>query len=130
LHHVVKQFVVRPSKSLAATGSVKPALLIKISQRPARSWTALAAAFKAAVSVMEAVKAKCAPEATAGKVSSMAWTPAGSERSIETMRAPNVANLLAVAKPMAPLPPVITATWPSRRETGSKLMKTFEEGLR
>jgi len=43
------------------------------------------------------------------------------------MRAPKVASLRAVAKPMAPFPPVITATWPSRREIGSKVMQSFQK---
>ena len=117
---------VKPSKSLAATGFVKPALLTKISQRPARCLTASAAAFKAAVSVIEAVSAKCGPEATLGNVSKSACTFSGSERSMETMRAPKAASLLAVAHPMAPLPPVMTATCPSNLETGSKVIACFQ----
>jgi hypothetical protein len=46
------------------------------------------------------------------------------------MRAPKAASRLAVAQPMAPLPPVMTATCPSNLDTGSKLMVCFHSNFR
>jgi metallophosphoesterase superfamily enzyme len=49
-------------------------------------------------------------------------TVSGRLRSSDTIRAPRAARRRAVALPMAPLPPAITATRPSSRSIGSKLM--------
>ena len=98
---------VKSSKLAAGTGFVKPAEFTKISHRPNLLSTSLAASIKVFESVIDAFRQKCLP---AGNCFNCSLPLSRALRPINTQVAPNLASRCAVAKPTAPLPPIMTAT--------------------